>query len=115
MMLIHILECALVLRDMMGSPCSHQAAVVFNCGDESCNYVATISASSRFKIARLALGVGAVQDLAFYSSIHQKDLKYGAEKTMYTTTAEKCSNATEDDEPNFEDSEWDLISMEGRQ
>lgn len=97
-----------------GLPCSHQAAVVFNCGGESCNYVATISASSRFKIARLAVGEGAVQDLAFYSSIHQKDLqhKYGDEKTMYTTTAEKCSNATEDNEPNFEGSEWDLITAD---
>lgn len=28
---------------------------------------------------------------------------------MYTTTAEKCSNAAEDNEPNFEGSEWDLI------
>ena len=94
-----------------GLPCSHQAAVVFNCGEEYCNCVATISASSRFKIARLALGEGAVQDLAFYLSIHQKDLqhRYGAEKTMYTTTAEKCSNATEDNELNFEGSEWDFI------
>ena len=51
-----------------GSPCSHQAAVVFNYGDESCNYVATTSASSRLKIARLALGEGAVQDSSKRSS-----------------------------------------------
>ena len=86
-----------------GSPCSHQAAAVFNYGDESCNYIATITASSRLKIARLALGEGAVQDLAFYSSIHQKDLQqnYGAEKPTSATMAEKCSNTTEDNEPNL--------------
>ena len=49
-----------------GSPCSHQAAVVINYGDESCNYIATISVSARKNIAMLAIGEGAVQDVAFY-------------------------------------------------
>ena len=33
---------------------------------------------------------------------------------MSATTAEKCSNTTEDNEPNFEGSEWDLIRADAK-
>ncbi len=90
-----------------GSPCSHQAAVVVTYGDESCNYIATISASARRNIAKLALGEGAIQDLAFYTSVHQKQLQkqYGSEPNDGPTQ----ESTTENREPNFEGTEWDLI------
>jgi hypothetical protein len=74
-------------------------------GDESCNYVATVSATGRMKIARLALGDGAIQDQAFYASIHQKDLQgqYGKD------TVQRDESAPEEVQPDFDGSEWDLI------
>ena len=39
-----------------GSPCAHQASVVYQHGEESLNYICTMSAQSRYKIAFIALG-----------------------------------------------------------
>jgi len=102
-------------RGQDGSPCSHQAAVVFHYGDESCNYISTLSASARLKIAKLALGESSVQDPSFYSSIHQKALQeqYGNEMP----TATECSKevASEGNELNFDGPEWDLIRAGARE
>ena len=93
-----------------GSPCIHQAAVVVHFGNESVNYIATLSASRHLDIAKLALGDGAVQDPAFYASIHQQSLddQYGiAAKEKSKGQMQKGDLHAE--EPNFEGTEWDLI------
>lgn len=97
-----------------GSACSHQAAIVLQFGDESCNYIATSSASARMEIAKLAIGNEAIEDPAFYASIHQKDLqaKYGKDRADSTTEELSCADAG--DEPNFEGSAWNLIRAGAR-
>lgn len=55
-------------RGQDGSPCVHQAAVVLNFGVESLNYIATLTATARLKIATIVLGSGAVKQLSFYTS-----------------------------------------------
>ena len=71
-------------RGQDGSPCVHQAAVVLNFGQESINYIATLSANARLKLATIALGSNAIQQLSFYSSLHQQSL----EERMDTSKAE---------------------------
>ena len=63
---VHIGVCTCT-KGQDGSPCIHQAAIVVHFGDECVNYIATLSASSRLDIAKLALGDGAVKDPAFYA------------------------------------------------
>ena len=94
-------------RGQDGSPCVHQAAVVLNFGIESLNYIATLSANARLKIATIALGDGAVKQLSFYSSLHQSVLeeKYTSVHTSVNDSQEMCSN--------FEGSAWDLMRSEG--
>ena len=91
-----------------GSPCIHQAAVVVHFGDESVNYIATLSASGRSDIAKLAVGDGAVQDPVFYASIHQQflDVQYG---TAEKQTSEEQIQKGDLKEPNFDGTELDLI------
>ncbi len=102
MMSTLILEC-ICPKGQDGSPCSHHACVVLAYGEKSCNFVATIAATARFKIARLGLGDGAVKDQAFYASIHQKTLhqQYQHESTVESTH--------EESHPQLDGTEWDLI------
>ena len=48
-------------RGKDGSPCVHQAAVVLYFGKESVNYIATLSAKARLKLATIALGNSAIK------------------------------------------------------
>lgn len=91
-------------RGQDGAPCVHQAAVVLNYGAESLNYIATLSAGARLKIATIALGSGAVKQLSFYSSLHQQANEEKFNMSMKT-----------DNEPPgiFEGSQWDLIRSNG--
>ena len=61
MMSTHIGVCTCP-KGVDGSPCSHQAAIVLQFDDESCNYIATSSASARMEIAKLAIGNEAIED-----------------------------------------------------
>ena len=83
-----------------GSPCIHQAAVVQNFGIESLNFICTLSASARLKIATIALGRGAVNQLSFYASLHQQ-----AQEEQY-----KLAPGTEDQcTDSFEGPKWNLV------
>ena len=55
-----------------GSPCSHQAAIVNHFHVASVNCIPTLSSTTRQQLAVIAVGSRAVQDLNFYSSLHQK-------------------------------------------
>ena len=90
-----------------GSPCIHQAAVLVHFGDESVNYIATLSASRRHNIAQLSLGDGAVQNSSFYASIHQQsiDNQYGIAETE--ESKEQVHKGEK--EQKFEGTEWDLF------
>ena len=90
-----------------GSPCVHQAAVVLIFGQESINYIATLSANARLKLARIALGSSAIQQLSFYSSLHQQSL----EERMNEPKAEMTDQRS--NSPTFHGSEWDLIRSNG--
>ena len=90
-----------------GSPCVHQAAVVLNFGQESINYIATLSANARLKLAIIALGSSAIQQLSFYSSLHQQSLEERMNESKADVT-DQCSNF-----PTFQGSEWDLIRSNG--
>ena len=92
-----------------GSPCSHQAAIIIHYGEESCNYVATTSASARMNIARLAIGDGAIHDVLFYSSLHQKELdeKYGSHPK--SELAKKETQQSPCHEPSFSTTDWDAL------
>lgn len=96
-------------KGQQGSPCSHQAAIVINYGEESCNYIATISASARMNIARLAIGDGAIHDVPFYSSLHQKELdeQYGSHPKSELTKEE--SQQLPYHEPSFSTTGWDAL------
>ena len=59
-------------RGTDGSPCSHQAAATKHYHQTSCNSIPTIFPTKKRELAVIALGEKAVQDLSFYSSIHQK-------------------------------------------
>ena len=83
-------------------------AVVVHFGDESVNYISTLSSSRRYDIAKLAFGDGAVQDPTFYASIHQKSL----DDQYETTEKEKFEEQMQKEdlkEPIFDGIEWDLI------
>ena len=83
-----------------GSPCIHQAAVIQNFGIESLNFICTLSASARLKIATIALGRGAVNQLSFYASLHQQ-----AQEEQY-----KLAPGTEDQcTDSFEGPKWNLV------
>ncbi len=56
-----------------GSPCSHQAAVVFHFRHKSLNFIPTMYAPSRKQLAYLALGNRAEQSLDFYASLTQTE------------------------------------------
>jgi hypothetical protein len=79
----------------------HQAAVVLKFGVESLNYIATLSANARLKIATIALGSGAVKELSFYSSLHQQALE-----DKYKTNPQDLSC-------KFEGTGFDLIRSMG--
>lgn len=60
-----------------GSPCLHQAAVVFHYGEYGLHFTTTTSSVARQKLAQISLGDG-ISDMGFYSSLHQEalDKKY---------------------------------------
>ena len=87
-----------------GSPCLHQAAVVVQYGEYGLNFITSMSPPARQKLARIALGDGAIKDPGFYSSIHQESLehKYGGEGKDQI----KPSSL---DTMDFSSTHWDLI------
>lgn len=48
---------------------------MLNFGVESLNYIVTLSANARLKIANIALGSGAVKELSLYACLHQQAQK----------------------------------------
>ncbi len=52
-------------------------------GEESVNYVGTLSAQASLKIALVALGDGAIQSVAFYASLHQQALEGNTQKRVF--------------------------------
>ncbi len=85
-----------------GSPCSHQAAIVYQLGEESMNYICTLSAQARLQIAKIAVGDKAITNVSFYASLHQRALeeKYIQDKKDISISASQ---------PDFTGTEWDLI------
>ena len=69
-----------------GSPCSHQAAIVFHYQIKSINFVPTLYPSLRQGIAFLALGGKARQDINFYSSLHDIDVDMDEEQSNTSTS-----------------------------
>jgi len=55
-----------------GSPCSHQAAIVFHCNIESVNFVPTLHPLLCQDIAFLVLGNKAIKNIEFYSALHEE-------------------------------------------
>ena len=55
-----------------GSPCSHQAAITKHFHYASYNSIPSMFPEKRRELAMIALGDKAVQDLSYYSSLHQK-------------------------------------------
>ena len=92
-------------RGQDGSPCVHQAATVLYYGEESINYIATLSAKARLKLATIALGNNAIKQVSFYSSLHQQAI----EEDINQTEANNHSSDT----LGFEGSEWDLMRSNG--
>ena len=84
-----------------GSPCSHQVGIVYNLGEESLNYICTLSAQARLQIAQLAVGDKAITNVSFYASLHQRALEERYKQ------AKKVSNSIS--QPDFAGTEWDLI------
>ena len=85
-----------------GSPCAHQASIVYQYGEESLNFICTMSSRSRFKIASIALGDQAITSTSFYASLHQKAME---EKYGEKSTAPHNPSST----PDFTGTAWDLI------
>ena len=89
-------------RGTDGSPCSHQAAVTKHYHYASCNSIPTLFPAKKRELAVIALGDKAVQDLSYYSSIHQKaeESSFETEMTIPTKNA------------NFSSSAWKMIKDE---
>ena len=66
-----------------------------------------MSANARLKLATIALGSSAIQQLSFYSSLHQQSL----EERMNEPKAEMTDQRS--NSPTFQGSEWDLIRSNG--
>lgn len=92
-------------RGQDSSPCVHQAAVILHYGEESINYIATLSAKARLKLATIALGNNATKQLSLYSSLHQEAIEKNSSQTK--------TNDHSSDMLSFEESEWDLIRSNG--
>lgn len=82
-----------------GSPCSHQAAIVFHFHTKSINFVPTLNPSLRQEIGFLALGGKARQDINFYTSLH--------ENVAPTTT--NTANTNTANTSDFTGSSWDVV------
>ena len=85
-----------------GSPCSHQAAIVYQLGEESMNYICTLSAQARLQIAKIAVDDKAISNVSFYASLHQRALE-----EKYTLA--KKDIAISESQPDFTGTDWDLI------
>ena len=81
-----------------GSPCSHQAAIVYHCHTQSLNFIPTIHPAQRQEIAYLAMGESVRKDPEFYCSLHET-----REITSNTTKTIKDSGG------DFTGSCWDII------
>ena len=62
-------------RGKDGTPCTHQAAVLIQYGEYSFNFIGSSSPLARQKLAQIALGDCTIQNLGFYSSLHQESLE----------------------------------------
>ena len=58
-------------QGMDGSPCSHQAAITLNFGSPSVNCIPTLDPEGKRKLAYIAYGADAIQDLSFYCTLSQ--------------------------------------------
>ena len=85
-----------------GSPCSHQAAIVNHFHVASVNCIPTLSSTTRQQLAVIAVGSRAVQDLNFYSSLHQKKQE---QSLCQNDTSLSCDRNSLD----FTGTEWDLM------
>ena len=66
--------CCACPRGKDGSPCTPQAAVLIQYGEYSFNFISSSSPLARQKLAQIALGDCAIQNLGFYSYLHQESL-----------------------------------------
>ena len=57
-----------------GSPCAHQAAVVWHYHTKSFNFVPTLNPSLRQEIGFIALGEMVNQTMKFYSSLQKEQI-----------------------------------------
>ena len=104
----HIGVCT-CLKGQEGSLYSRQAGMVMNCEEKSFNYIATMSASARMNIATLAINEGAVQDLPFYSSLHQKERneQYGSQQNR--VFAKEQARQLPSYGPSLNVTKWDAL------
>lgn len=72
-----------------GSPCIHQAAIVLQHGENGLNYIGAMSSTTRQKIAKIALGEGAIENTSFYSSLHQQFLQANLTESEETSVCYK--------------------------
>ena len=61
-------------RGENGSPCAHQAAVVWHYHTKSSNFVPTLNPSLRQEIGFIALGEMVNQTMKFYSSLQKEQI-----------------------------------------
>ena len=85
-----------------GSPCSHQAAVVINFGSPSINCIPTMDPEGKRKLAYIAYGEDAIQDLSFYNTLSQG-------KCTSQEEIHKGSDSKTFELPDFSSSCWDHI------
>ena len=84
-----------------GSPCSHQAAITKHFHYTSCNSIPSMFPEKRRELAMIALGDKAVQDLSYYSSLHQK-----ADESFKCQSTVDCVEETAFD---FSSNSWKII------
>ncbi len=83
-----------------GSPCSHQAAVVIHYGSPSVNCIPTMDPKGKRKLAFIAFGENAIEDLSFYKTLKQPNPQISSEEQQ---------GEDNDPRPDFSASCWDLI------
>lgn len=90
-------------RGTDGSPCSHQAAISKHYHYISCNSIPTMFPTKKRELAVIALGDKAVQDLSYYTSIHQKADELSYETSEVAVTVENASDI------DFSSNAWKII------
>ena len=81
MMLIQQMVYAHALKEGM----AHLAAIVYQLGEESQNYICTLSAQARLQIARIAVGDKAITNifLCFFTSESSREVYIGMFHLLY--------------------------------